>query len=129
MYSRVTLWGPVHENRNEYLPGIGIPFFQDWVSEHFGIYVPESEVKVRFEREQPVETEDAEISVDFRVMTFRGKQISAEAYPSETIPLEGSGYDPDYVREAVLEDESDDDDEWKDYGEDDENDEEIDDED
>ena len=100
-YFKVALWGSIHENRNEFLPSICIPFFQEWVSEHFGIYVPESEIKIRYEREQPAETEDAEITVDFRVMTYRGKQISAQSYPQQTIPLEtgGSEYDPDYDAE------------------------------
>src|SRR5208283_2093657 len=87
-YFKVALWGSVNENRNNYLPGIGIPFFQEWVSENLRMYVPDSEVNVRFEREQPAETEDAEITVDFRVMTRRGKNISAESYPQETIPIE-----------------------------------------
>jgi len=102
-YFKVALWGSINENRNNYLPSIGIPFFQEWVSEHFGMYIPESEINVKFEREQSAETEDAEITVDFRVMTRRGKAISAESYPQETIPLEdnGSAYDPEYEQETA----------------------------
>ncbi len=100
-YFKVALWGSIRENRNEYLPSIGIPFFQDWVARHFGIYVPESEINVKFERERPAETEEDEIVVDFRVMTYRGKSRVAEPYPQETIPLDESGseYDPDYEEE------------------------------
>ncbi len=100
-YFKVALWGSIHENRNEYLPSIGIPFFQDWVARHFGMLVPEREIKVRFEREQAAETEEDEILVEFRVMTYRGKSVSAERYPQETIPLDeaGSEYDPDYNEE------------------------------
>jgi hypothetical protein len=106
-YFEVALWGSIRQNRNEYLPSIGIPFFQDWVSRRFGMYVPESEINVRFEREQPAETEDDEILVDFRVMTYRGKSVSAQPYPQETIPLDegGSEYDPDYNDEEEDSDE------------------------
>lgn len=97
-YFKVALWGSIRENRNEYLPTIGIPFFQDWVARHFGMFVPLREIKVKFEREQLAETEEDEIVVDFRVMTYRGKSVSAQPYPQETIPLDEGGdeYDPDH---------------------------------
>jgi len=100
-YFKVALWGSRGRNRNDYLPSVGVPFFQDWVSRHFGMFVPQDEIKVRFERERPAETEEGEIIVDFRVMTYRGKSISAQPYPREIIPLDdhGSGYDPGYVDE------------------------------
>jgi|SRR5208282_937863 len=110
-YFKVALWGTINENRNNYLPGIGIPFFQEWVSENFGRYIPESEINVKFEAEESAETEDDEITVDFRVMTYRGKAISAESYPQQTIPLEdnGSAYDPEYEQETAAADEDDED--------------------
>ena len=119
-YFKVALWGSVNENRNNYLPDIGIPFFQEWVSDEFGMYIPESEINVKFEPEQSAETEDAEITVDFRVMTYRGKHISAQSYSQQTIPLEdsGSAYDPEYEQETAVADEDDEYDE-----DDDENDE------
>jgi hypothetical protein len=112
-YFKVALWGSRRENRNNYLPSICIPYFQDWVAEHFGIYVSDSEVNVRFEAEGSAETEDEEITADFRVMTYRGKAISAQPYPQETIPIEtgGSEYDPD-SEESDLDDEDFDD--WED---------------
>jgi hypothetical protein len=118
-YFKVALWGTIHQNRNEYLPGIGIPFFRDWVAEHFEMYLRDDEINVRFQRERPAETEDEEITVDFRVFTFRGDRRSAEPYPQETIPLEsgGSEYDPDYDEESLddeerEEDDSDEEEEW-----------------
>ena len=65
------------------------------------MFVPEDEINVKFEREQPAETEENEVIVDFRVMTYRGKSVSAKPYPQETIPLDegGSKYDPDYHEE------------------------------
>lgn len=115
-YFKVALWGSVHENRNEYLPSIAIPFFQDWVAQHFGLLVPESEIKVRFQPERPAETEDEAITVDFRVFTFRGDRRYAESYPQETISLdqEDSEYDPDeeYSDDEDWDDDSDDNEEW-----------------
>jgi hypothetical protein len=103
-YFKVALWGSRRENRN-YLFSISVPFFQDWVSRHFGLYVPQGEIKVRFERERPAETEEGEIIVDFRVMTYRGKSISAQPYPREIIPLDddGSAYDLGHVDEDSYE--------------------------
>jgi len=100
-YFKVALWGTIHQNRNEFLPSVGIPFFKDWVARQFGMYLADSEINVRFQRERPAETEDDEITVDFRVFTFRGDRRLAESYPQETIPLEsgGSEYDPDYYGE------------------------------
>ena len=121
-YFKVALWGSRRENRN-YLFSIGVPFFQDWVSRHFGLYVPQGEIKVRFERERPAETEEGEVIVDFRVMTYRGKSISAQPYPREIIPLDdhGSAYDLGHVDEDSYElvsdglEEDDGDDEDEDY--------------
>ena len=98
-YFKVALWGTIHQNRNEYLPSVGIPFLRGWVARNFGIYLLDSDINVRFEPERPAETEDEEITVDFRVFTWRGKERLAEPYPRETIPLEeedGSEYyDPE----------------------------------
>jgi hypothetical protein len=63
-YFKVVLWGSIHENRNEYLPSIGVPFFREWVAEHFGMYVPDSEINIKFEPERSAETEDEEIMTD-----------------------------------------------------------------
>jgi hypothetical protein len=94
-YFKVALWDSIRENRNGFLPRIGIPFIKDWIAEEFGLHVSPGDLKVRFEREEPAETEDEEIAVDFRVITYRGKGISAQSYPQQIIPLEsyGSGYD------------------------------------
>jgi len=116
-YFNVALWGSRRENRNHYLPSICIPYFKDWVADRIGIYVSDSDVNVRFETEGLAETEDEEITVDFRIMTYRGKRVTAQSYPQETIPIEtgGSEYDPD-ADESELDDDLDDwedeDDEW-----------------
>jgi len=114
-YFKVALWGSISENRNNYLPGIGIPFFQEWVSDELGMYIPESDVNVKFEREQSAETEDDEITVDFRVMTYRGKHISAQSYSQQTIPLEdtGSAYDPEYEQDTAAAGDEEDDEDWE----------------
>ena len=111
-YYKVALWGSRRENRNEYLPSICIPHFQDWVARRIGIYVADHDVNVRFEAEESAETEDEAITADFRVMTYRGKRVSAQSYSQETIPIETSGseYDPD-IDESEFDEDFDD---WQD---------------
>jgi hypothetical protein len=107
-YFKAALEGSRHENRQE-LADIGIPFFQDQLRELYGISAPEDRIKVRFEREAPAQSPSAAIQVDFREMTYRGKEVSARALPSRTIPLddETREYDPDYDDASSEEEESD----------------------
>jgi hypothetical protein len=94
-YFKASLEGSRHENRQE-LADIGIPFLQDKLREWYGISAPETKIKVRFEREASAESLSEAIQVDFREMTYRGKQVSAKALASQIIPLdEGSReYEP-----------------------------------
>jgi hypothetical protein len=85
-YFKAALEGSRHKNRQE-LADIGIPFLQDKLREWYGISAPDEKIKARFERETPAQTTSEAIQVDFREMTYKGKQISARALPGETIPL------------------------------------------
>ena len=117
-YFKAALDGSRHENRKE-LADIGIPFLQDKVQEWYGISAPEEKIKVRFERETPAKTASEAIQVDFREMTYRGKQVSARALPSQIIPLEDEddqGYDPEYDDRAVAEQDDYEDSDWDDDG-------------
>jgi hypothetical protein len=125
-YFKAALDGSRHENRKE-LADIGIPFFQDKLREWYEISTPEEKIKVRFERETPAQTASEAIQVDFREMTYRGKQVSARALPSQIIPLEDDqGYDPEYDASAASEEDDHEDSDWDDDGdwEDDDTDEE-----
>lgn len=112
-YFKAALDGSRHENRQE-LASIGVPILQDKLREAYGISAPEDKIKVRFERETQAETISDAIQVDFREMTYRGKEVSARAFPSQTIPLDG--HEGEYDRgfdDAASEDEDYDDD-WDD---------------
>ena len=121
-YFKAALEGSRHENRQE-LADIGIPFFQDQLRELYGISAPEDKIKVKFEREAPAQSLSDVIQVDFREMTYRGREVSARALPSQTIPLEyddSPDYDPNYDVSSEEEDFEDSD------GEDDDEDDETD---
>jgi len=127
-YFKAALEGSRHENRQE-LARIGVPVFQDKLRELYGISPPEDKMKVRFERETPAQTASEAIQVDFREMTYRGKQVSARALPSQIIPLEDEddqGYDPEHDDNAASEEDDHEDSDWDDDGdwEDDDTDEE-----
>lgn len=121
-YFKAALEGSRHENRKE-LARIGVPFLREKLQEWYGISAPEDEIKVRFEREAPAEAASEAIRVDFREVTYRGKQVSARALPSQIIPLEGEGdqgYDPEYDDSAACEEDDYEDSDWDDgYWEDD----------
>jgi hypothetical protein len=127
-YFKVSLEGSRHENRQK-LADIGVPILQDKLRELYGISVSEDKIKVKFEREAAAESESDAIQVDFREMTYRGKEVSARALPSQIIPLdEGSReYDPD--KDEANSDGAEDSDEWEEDEEDDEDDESSEDED
>lgn len=95
-YFKASLEGSRHENRQE-LADIGVPFLQDKLREWYGISMPEDKIKVRFEREAPAQSLSDAIQVDFREMTYQGKEVSAKALPSQIIPLDEDSreYDPD----------------------------------
>jgi len=98
-YFKAALEGSRHENRQE-LADVGIPYLQEKLQEWYGISASDDEIKVRFEREAPAQTASEAIRVDFREMTYKGKQVSARALPSQTIPLEDhdeEDYDLEYA--------------------------------
>jgi hypothetical protein len=117
-YFKAALDGSRHENRKE-LADIGIPFFQDKLREWYEISTPEDKIKVRFERETPAQTASEAIQVDFREMTYRGKQVSARALSSQTIPFgdeDDEGYDPEYDDSGASEQDDYEDSDWDDEG-------------
>jgi len=115
-YFKAALDGSRHENRKE-LADIGVPFLQEKLQEWYGISAPDDKIKVRFERETPAPGTSEAIQVDFREMTYKGKQVSARALPSQTIPLEDEDqedYDLEYDDTAPSEEDDYDDSDWDD---------------
>jgi len=115
-YFKAALEGSRHENRQE-LARIGVQFLKEKLQEWYGISAPDEKIKVRFERETPAQTPSKAIQVDFREMTYKGKQVSARALPGETIPIEDEDeerYDLDY--DDSSEEEDYDDSDWDDDG-------------
>jgi hypothetical protein len=97
-YFKAALEGSRHENRRG-LSRRGVSFLQEKLQEWYGISASDDEIKLGFDRETPARTTSEAIRVDFREMTYKGKQVSARALPSETIPLEDEddeGYDLEY---------------------------------
>jgi hypothetical protein len=122
-YFKAALEGSRHENRQE-LASIGVPVLQDKLRDLYGISGPEDKIKVRFEREAPAQSSSHAIQVDFREMTYRGKEVSAKALPSQIIPLDEDSREYDLDNDEASWDEEEDfhDSGWED-DEDDEGDE------
>jgi hypothetical protein len=117
-YFKAALEGSRHENRQE-LADIGVPFLQEKLQAWYGISAPDDEIKVRFDRETPARTASNAIRVDFREMTYKGKQVSARTLPGQTIPLQDEDeedYDFEYDDSAASEEDHYDDPYWDDSG-------------
>jgi len=113
-YFKAALDGSRHENRKE-LADIGVSFLQEKLQEWYEISVPDDKIKVRFERETRAQTASEAIRVDFREMTYKGKQVSARALPSQTIALEDDQeYDLEYNDSAASEEDHYEDSDWDD---------------
>jgi hypothetical protein len=112
-YFKAALDGSRHENRQE-LADIGVPVLQDKLSELYGIIAPEDKIKVRFEREAPAKSLSDAIQVDFREVTYRGKEVSARTLPSQIIPLDEDSreYDLDNDEASWDEEEDSEDSDW-----------------
>jgi hypothetical protein len=115
-YFKAAMAGSMHQNRRK-LARIAVGVLQEILQEWYGISASDDEIKVRFERETPARTASDAIQVDFREMTYRGRQVSARALPSQTIPLQDEdeeGYDLEYADSAASEEDDYDDSDWDD---------------
>ena len=60
-----------------------IPVFQRAVKRDYGIWIPKSDIEVRFEREQPAKKIEGKMQIEMLAMEFRGKQREASRMPSK----------------------------------------------
>jgi hypothetical protein len=85
----------------------------------YGLRIPESKIGVGWEREEPALAPSPDVHVEFREMTYRGKQTYARRLPGETLRY-GNKYDPetdyDEAEDHEYEDEEYDSDEYEENG-------------
>jgi hypothetical protein len=60
----------------------------------YGLRIPESKIRVGWEREEPALSSSSEVHVEFREMTYRGKQTYARRLPAEVLRYD-EHYDPE----------------------------------
>ena len=101
-----------------------IPHFRRAVLRRTGVRIPEGKIRVGWEREEPALTPSPDIHVEFREMTFRGKETHARRLPPEVLRYDAE-YDPeaDYDEAEDEYEEEDSDEEYEDESEVDEEDE------
>jgi len=112
------------------LADFGIPHFRGAIMRRYGLRIPESKVRVGWEREEPALSSSPDVHVEFREMTYRGKQAHARRLPAEVLRYDVE-YDPEADYGEIDDDEydeatSDDDDEYEDEGDESEDEEEYD---
>jgi len=96
------------------LADFGIPHFRGAIMRRYGLRIPEGKIRVGWEREEPALAPSPDIHVEFREMTYRGKQTYARRLPAETLRY-GNKYDPeaDYAEADAYKDEEYDSDEYE----------------
>jgi len=95
------------------LADFGIPHFRGAIMRRYGLRIPEGRIRVGWEREEPALASSPDVHVEFREMTYRGKQAHARRLPSEVLR-----YDVEYDPEAdydEYEDESDESEDEEEY--------------
>jgi len=85
--------GEIHDVRLD-LADFCIPHFRRTVLRHTGQRISEDKIRVGWEREEPALAPSSDIRVEFREMSYRGKQIYARRLPAETLRY-GDKYDPE----------------------------------
>jgi hypothetical protein len=100
------------------LADFGIPHFRGAIMRRYGLRIPEDKIRVGWEREEPALASSPDVHVEFREMTYRGKQAYARRLPAETLRY-GNKYDPgaDYDEADAYEDKEYDSDEYEEYEE------------
>ena len=112
------LSGDIHDVRLD-LADFGIPHFRGAIMRRYGLRIPEGKIRVGWEREEPALAPSPDVHVEFREMTYRGKQTYARRLPAETLRY-GNKYDPetdyDEAEDHEYEDEEYDSDEYEENG-------------
>ncbi len=83
--------GDIRDVRED-LSDYGVTYFIREVRRLYGVSLSERNVRIGFEREEPALSASRDIRIEFRELTFRGKQQRARAFPAEVL-----SYDPEAV--------------------------------
>jgi hypothetical protein len=87
--------GSIHKVREE-LRAIGIPYFQRLIRERYGQRIPLERIRGEFEREEQALSPSSEIRVEPIEITYRGKMHHATKLPVLTLSADLPAYDPEY---------------------------------
>jgi len=113
-----TLPGEIHDTRQD-LADFCIPHFRRKVLRHTGQQVSKDKIRVGWEREESALAPSPDIRVEFRKMTYRGRQTQARRLPSDVLRYDVE-YDPqaeyDEAEEYEYDDEEYDSDEYQGNG-------------
>ena len=78
---KVARQGTIHTVRTK-LAEKGVPFFQRTIWTRYHRWIPKSQIRIGYEREESAVKASPEVEVQFRDMEFRGKRYSAYPRPS-----------------------------------------------
>jgi len=92
------------------LADFGIPHFRGAIMRRYGLRIPEGKIRVGWEREEPALASSPDVHVEFREMTYRGKQTYARRLPPQALR-----YGAEYDLEADNEESEGDEDEEDEY--------------
>ena len=87
------LSGDIHDVRMD-LADFGVRHFRRAILRRYGLRIPEGNIRVGWEREEPALAPSRDVHVQFREMTYRGKQTYARRVPPEILRYDVE-YDPD----------------------------------
>jgi hypothetical protein len=98
--------GDIHDVRFD-LADFCIPHFRRTVLKHTGRRISDDKIRVGWEREESALAPSPDIRVEFREMTYRGKQTYARQLPVEVLRYEADYDEYDEEEENLHEDEED----------------------
>jgi len=87
------LSGDIHDVRLD-LADLGIPHFRRAIMRRYRLRIPEGKIRVGWEREEPALASSPDVHVEFREMTYRGKQTQARQLPPDLLRYDVE-YDPE----------------------------------
>jgi len=121
------LSGNIHDVRLDFAD-FGVRHFRRTILRRYGLRIPEGNIRVGWEREEPALAPSRDVHVEFREMTYRGKQTYARRLPSEVLRYDVE-YDPETeygeADDEYEEEDSDEDEEYEDENDELEDDEEY----
>lgn len=83
---KASLRGNIRRNRKR-LADFLVPIFQRRLRREFGVRISRGRVRIGVEREQPSLSASRDVSAEFLVISYHGKQHVAKRLPTETFSL------------------------------------------